>query len=374
VHIVISTGPNLPVPALRGGAVNRFWSQMAPEFARRGHEVTVCARAFAGQATEELREGVRYVRSGGFDAGRFRFGNYVRSLTAALGSVATLPRGDVFITNDAFSPWLLAARGLARHTLVAVGRAPKGQFRWYPASLQLTVPTTATRRAVAAEAPKLARHCSVLPYAIDTSVFHPEKTAHAERAQRILYVGRMHPEKGVHILISAFAELHRVRPDMRLILLGPSAAQAGGGGAGYLGRLKTLATGLPVEWHDPTYSPARLAETYRSCAWFVYPSLAEAGETFGVGPLEAMACGCIPLLSNLDCFRDFLNPGINGQFFNHRADSTERELAECLDILLSADHELMAAAATRTASAYSISAVANRWLEKLEELREQSLT
>jgi len=112
MHILISAGPNLPVPAMRGGAVNRFWSQMAPEFARRGHQVTVCSRAFAGQVEKEEVDGVRYLRRGGFDSGESRLRNYACSLTAAVTSAWQLPNADVYITNDAFAPWLMAARGL----------------------------------------------------------------------------------------------------------------------------------------------------------------------------------------------------------------------------------------------------------------------
>jgi glycosyltransferase involved in cell wall biosynthesis len=45
---------------------------------------------------------------------------------------------------------------------------------------------------------------------------------------------------------------------------------------------------------------------------FVYPCLAEQGETFGLAPLEAVACGAVPIVSDLSCFGDFITPGVNG--------------------------------------------------------------
>ena len=66
MKITIATGPIFPVPAVRGGAVQRLWEGLAREFAKRGHEVTIFAREFPGQATEETVDGIRYVRRGGY--------------------------------------------------------------------------------------------------------------------------------------------------------------------------------------------------------------------------------------------------------------------------------------------------------------------
>jgi glycosyltransferase involved in cell wall biosynthesis len=80
-----------------------------------------------------------------------------------------------------------------------------------------------------------------------------------------------------------------------------------------------LAAGLPIEWLGPIYHEQQLQRHYLQAAMFVYPSLAEQGETFGLAPLEAMACGAVPIVSDLACFRDFITPGVNGEVFNHRA-------------------------------------------------------
>ena len=63
MKITIATGPIYPVPAVRGGAVRRMWHGLAKEFAKRGHEVTIFARAFPGQPETENRDGIRIVRS-----------------------------------------------------------------------------------------------------------------------------------------------------------------------------------------------------------------------------------------------------------------------------------------------------------------------
>lgn len=61
---------------------------------------------------------------------------------------------------------------------------------------------------------------------VDTDTFHPvRKSADSLQHRRgnptILFVGRLSPEKGVHVLLEAFAELIRAFPNAKLDLAGP---------------------------------------------------------------------------------------------------------------------------------------------------------
>ena len=368
MHIVISTGPNLPVPAVRGGAVHRFWSQMAPAFARHGHRVTVCARAHPPQPSAETIDGVRYRRSGGFDASSSKLHDYARSLLWALVSTVKLPDGDVYVSNDLFSPWLLAAKGRAPRTLVAVGRAPKGQFRFYPRRLTLAVPTHAIAENVNREAPHLRARCRVLPYAIDTDCFCPSADPTCDIGNKMLFAGRIHPEKGLDLLIQAFRQIARRKPATRLTIVGPSAVDQGGAGEKYCADLQAASRDLPVEWLDPIYDTRALASLYRSSSRFIYPSLSETGETFGVAALEAMACGAIPIVSALCCFQDFIAHGRNGAIFDHRGSDPVQALVEAIDFAGGETASALAEAATRTALEYGLDAVAERWLSVLDQI------
>src|SRR5690606_11158941 len=127
----------------------------------------------------------------------------------------------------------------------------------------------------------------------------------------LLYVSRLHPEKGVHLLVEAFVRLGEAAAGWRLALVGPHETAAGGGGEAYLERLRALAwpAAARIDFIGPIYDEAQLREQYRSASLFCYPSLAESGEALGMAPLEAMAMGAVPLLSALYCFADFLEPG-----------------------------------------------------------------
>jgi hypothetical protein len=100
MKITIATGPIFPVPAVRGGAVQRLWEGVAREFAKRGHEVTIFAREFPGQATEETVDGIRYVRRGGYEQSTSIKRDLVQCLLYALKTARHVPPGDVVVTGD----------------------------------------------------------------------------------------------------------------------------------------------------------------------------------------------------------------------------------------------------------------------------------
>lgn len=92
-------------------------------------------------------------------------------------------------------------------------------------------------------------------------------------------------------------------------------------------RLKELAHGLPIVWHGMVRETDVLNRLYQRASIFAYPSLAEKGETFGLSVLEAMAWGCVPVVSDLACFRDFVKDRENGRGFNHRDSNRLEALA-----------------------------------------------
>jgi glycosyltransferase involved in cell wall biosynthesis len=210
-----------------------------------------------------------------------------------------------------------------------------------------------------------------IPNPVDTTIFHPQPSARRyDGPLTVLYAGRLHPEKGIHLLLSAFRELASRHPQLRLRLLGPAATAEGGGGDSYTQTLLRLSAGLPVEFVPPIREPAKLAQELDAAHFFCYPSLAERGESFGVAPLEAMATGLAPVVSSLDCFRDFIIDGETGLFFDHRAADAPARLAAQLESLLSSPDRArrLGAAAVAKAAEFSMRNVAARFLSDFGEL------
>src|SRR5205085_2855098 len=98
--------------------------------------------------------------------------------------------------------------------------------------------------------------------------------------------------------------LRREIPDARLRIVGPIDVKAGGGGEEFVKQLTAVANGAPVEFTGPIFDREKLAQILQQAHCYTYPSLAEKGEALPVAPIEAMATGLVPVVSNMDCFRD----------------------------------------------------------------------
>ena len=138
----------------------------------------------------------------------------------------------------------------------------------------------------------------------------------------VLYVGRLSHEKGVDILIRAFAQMKAT--SARLVIVGGGVQEQ---------RLRDLARSLGVMervvFAGVVADRTQLAEWYRSSTVFVLPSRSEG---LGCVLLESMAAGTPIVASNVGGIPDLVRNGDNGLLVP--ADDTE-SLALAIDRLLS---------------------------------------
>jgi glycosyltransferase involved in cell wall biosynthesis len=400
------------VPAIRGGAVQRLWEGLAHEFVKRGHEVTIFAREFPGQAKEETVDGIRYVRRGGYAQSTSIKRDLVQCLFYALKTARHVPPGDVVVTNDFWMPAVLPRlKPSAGKVVPCLQRFPKKQGWLYGKCAALAAVSQAVADAVRTQSPSVASRVAVVPNAVDDAFLKRLAPKNVQDKLRILYVGRIHPEKGVALLAGALRLLadrdqgpkdeETKGPQMcespkvasprsegeetkrlsgkeagwECVLVGPVAQGEGGGGEAFAAELKRQLEGLPVRFEAPVYDPVVLAKIYDEADVFVYPSVAETGESFGIAPLEAMARGVAPVVSDLAVFRDYIEQGSNGLAFNHRAPDAGRLLADALAELLrdKARRKQMGIQARATAERFSPAAVADSYLSLFERcVRPQS--
>ena len=394
MKITIVLGAFLPVPPIMGGAVEKVWFALSQEFARRGHEVVLVSRALPELPRSETRTGVKHLRVRGFDTPRsllwLKFLDLIYSIrtlrvlsaSSPFGRIRPVadrtdssrgePAADIIVTNTFWLPILLR-NSRHGHVYVHVARYPKGQMRFYSKAARLQTPSHAVAQAVAAQAPKLAQKIAVIPYPAPGSTGELEPPPFAEREKTILFVGRVHPEKGVHLLVHAFANAARTLfADWKLMIVGPAEKNYGGAGERYLAALKRSAEQAQdrIIFRGPLFDPIALEREFRSARLFVYPSLAEKGESFGLAPLEAMAHRCAVLVSNLDCFHDFIREGETGFIFNHRAANPVDALRKKIENAM-VDETLLARVAEagyRKSAEYSLSCVADQFLDDFNSL------
>lgn len=371
MRITIVQGAFLPVPPLRGGAVEKIWFALGKEFVRRGHQVTHISRRFEGLQRTEVIEGVRHIRAGGFDTPRRLVVLKLLDLFYSLRVRLLLPRSDVVVTNTFWLPMLIRSQRFGK-LYVHVGRYPRGQMRFYRHAARLQTVSEPIKAAIIAEVPDLAAHVRSIPNPLPDA---PPPGALADVrpcGKCLLYAGRVHPEKGIHLLVEAMAILAgTIPPEWKLVIVGPWEANAGGGGKSYLEELKRIAQPVVerVEFAGPVFDSGQLAGFYQMASLFVYPSLAERGETFGVAPLEAMSHGCPALVSDLACFRDFIDEG-NGFVFDHRAPQPAEVLAAKIRDLIQDPARLHRAAenAALTAQRFSVGRIAGIYLDDFQSL------
>ena len=365
------------MPPLRGGAVEKMWFELGKQFTQLGNSVCQVSRRFEGLPAVELIEGVRHVRVQGYDTPANGLHLKLLDLLYSLRALRALPPADILITNTFWLPILAASRQQRLGLIVVdVARMPKGQMCFYNRSACLRANSNAVAQAIAAEAPQLAGLIRTIPNPLP---FLPPPITEAERQPVILFCGRLHPEKGIALLIEAFClACEQGLSGWTLRLVGPADTAAGGGGLSWLEGLLSgpQAAGLPIEWLGPIYNEKELLQHYHRAALFAYPSLAERGETFGLAPLEAMACGAVPIVSDLACFRDFITPGVNGLVFNHRAADAPTQLAHQI-LTIAADPERRASmgeAALAVRQSHHPATIAREFLACFEALIQQRQT
>lgn len=139
---------------------------------------------------------------------------------------------------------------------------------------------------------------------IDTDKFCPETSLKKE--QKILFVGRILPHKGINYLIEAFRLLHR--PDYKLRIVGRIYNEI------FYQHLKQLADGLKVEFiHDA--DDQRLLHEYRTAMVTVLPSVhttcygeyTPVPELMGFTLLESQACGTPVICTEAGAMHEFVD-------------------------------------------------------------------
>jgi glycosyltransferase involved in cell wall biosynthesis len=300
--------------------------------------------------------------------------NLLRDFRYAVRIARMLPESDITVTNS-FSLPILLPRRRAGKIYVHVARFPKYQMALYFRADRLQSISRAVADAIIKQAPYLAGRTVSIGYPVSDAYFLDEPMP--AKRKTILFVGRIAREKGVHLLLDAFAaaimkDNTGILAEWRLRIVGPHEVTQGGDGADYLQELTTLARplGAACEFTGPLFEQGALISAYKSASIFVYPSLAERGEAFGLAPLEAIAAGCAVVVSKLQCFDEFIENGVTGLTFDHRAADAEAQLSSQL-LRLMTDPQLMAALARegyRAACRFKTSAISARMLDDFSSL------
>lgn len=206
-------------------------------------------------------------------------------------------------------------------------------------------------------------HARVIYQGIPLEQFPPKADMGSiHHPARLLYVGQLHPYKGVHTLIEAAHRIaERSTGDAHVAPVRFSVTIIGDGPDAYKRRLADLATQGPAVIEFKGKVPhTELPPLYREHDLFVFPSIWR--EAFGLTHLEAMASG-VPVISTANGGQgEFLRHGENALVFQPE---NAHQLAEHIGRLLR-DYALRRRLAERARALVERQFTLERYVSELE--------
>jgi phosphatidyl-myo-inositol alpha-mannosyltransferase len=204
---------------------------------------------------------------------------------------AALRSAEVVHVHEPFIPLVSPAGLRAGHPVVATFHADPA--RWMRRAYRAAAPLgarmlggsirTAVSEVAAGALPPSWAPVEIIPNAIDVAGLSLD----ADRdPDRVVFVGRDDPRKGLDVLLAAWPEVRAAIPSARLRVVGADRSPLSG--VSFLGRLGEMEKRSEL-------AGASVA---------VAPNL--GGESFGIVVAEAMAAGCAVVASDLPAFRAVL--------------------------------------------------------------------
>ncbi len=201
----------------------------------------------------------------------------------------------VVTVHGALSPWALGLKGLRKRVYFAAL-----QHATLNNAAAIHAVTQGEREQVKAQ--RLKAPIVVIPNGIHPGEFQnlPPRQEfvdkHPELAGKsvVLFLGRLHPIKGLDLLARAFGAVAQARKDVHLLIVGPDEV---GYRAAVEGMIRGAGTENNATFTGPLMGRDKLA-ALAAADIFVLPSYSEG---FSVTVLEAMACG-LPVVISRQCF------------------------------------------------------------------------
>jgi len=367
---IILLGPREPVPPTRGGAIEKLTWGLAKNLTKHGHDVTVISTCDGPRGRFTI-DGVNVICISSPIAGSLFYfrempqfslkalktiRNHVTERNVIIHSVyfynlmlfPPLGKIPLVVTEFEHYPWIpeylyhrpfISATRIARWELDSLVRIGIAQATLPKASAIVFISNY--QKQMALRKLKLIRYKSiVIPNAVDTDFYRPikadelrEKLANGADLL-LLFVGRLTPHKGLHMLIKSIGNLEPdYRNKLRLVVVGPKAPGFRTTSLSlsypyiqYINHLiykydlrnNIIFVGQVNEEEMPLY--------YNAIDMLVHPSFVEA---FGLVLIEAMACGKPILAFDIPPMNEIIENSISGLLTKPSAES----LAEALRIV-----------------------------------------
>jgi len=289
-----------------------FWTRIIPEMARRlepGEELHLLVSPTSRRAHQDYGPNVHYITYPWSNERRT-----LRTLSEHLYSPLRLPIRRIDVLNTLTAPianptWALVLHMKTMHAYTdpeALGLAPRAYRRMnYPRSARVADAIIINSESLRSEIERYLdvdpRKLKLIYEAVDHDLFKP---ADAELAKRklekfgvtkpfVLFVSSLWRYKNCDGLLRAWVTARHELEGRQLVIVGHGRDET------YAAELRSLAAELGIAEDVVFVGGVPLEETahfYQAAEVLVYPSF---NETFGLPILEAMACGCPVVTSNV---------------------------------------------------------------------------
>jgi GalNAc-alpha-(1->4)-GalNAc-alpha-(1->3)-diNAcBac-PP-undecaprenol alpha-1,4-N-acetyl-D-galactosaminyltransferase len=359
----------LTLNSLRAGGAERVAANLADEWVRAGHDVSVVTLASANLDFYRLdhrieRRGLCLMgESKGLLSAVFANLQRLRRLRQELRTV----RPDVVVSFvDTMNVLvLIAATGLKtpvvvseridprKYPLGAVWEALRRLTYRHASGLVVQTESVAEWARGVAQS----RQIVVIPNPISDTCIELGRVSAGLRARRVVAIGRLVPQKGFDTLIAAFNSAAARHPDWSLVIAGQGPLE------GAL-RAQALSTSCAdrIEFAGLLRKPEELLARSEM---FV---LSSRFEGFPNALVEAMACGCAAISTNCPSGpAEIITSGVDGTLVP--VDDVAG-LAGSLEALMADDAERrrLGAAAAKSAERFRLDGVADRWIGLLRSV------
>ena len=298
VKINIVLPHQLTFPPTKGGGVEVLNWTLVKEFVRSGNEVVTYSRESHNDIVDSVHQTqLRHVRVKGYDLNKNRWLDHLNALSYFRRVLPQLQRADVTSFHTPFSFLSTGKRGIGACTHT-IHRTPKINVICYSKLDRLYCGSDAVLSQALGIAPWLSQIKRIYN-CVSIAEHIPKITLSVPNGVTFLYVGRFVRDKGVEVLIEAFASMMERFPKNRLWTIGPQSSETGGDTHFYTDMcryVKEKQMDRLVTFYEPIFDRPALAARIQSADVICVPSL--SGETFSMAVIEAMALAKPVLVSD----------------------------------------------------------------------------
>lgn len=298
----------LPVPPVRGGAIQTYIANIAPRLARR-HRVTVLGVTDETLPDRETRDGVDHVRVPGGSLPLYQAGviAYLMQAAREYDLVHLFNRPRLVLPVRAVLPDARLFLSLHNEMFRQGKIEPDEADRVIRTVDKIITISDFIGQGVERLYPSARGGWQTVYSGVDLDRFAPVWTAEARRIGSrlraehqlgngpvILFVGRLSPKKGADILVRVMGEVARRHPNATLVLVG-SKWYGEDQISDFVAYVRALAARAPLKVHTTGYVPENEVHNW-FCAGDIFVCASQWEEPLARVHYEAMAAG-LPIIT-----------------------------------------------------------------------------